>query len=214
MVVMKSMTINSWKMMQIRFINIGWLLLTGKLHDNYVMRFDGKPFDFGRKISLKTKESFPSITEESTLATSFFNDEEYRDMALQWVQPNSYSKGTPNMTAKRLRGWVNYPLLTVVVQYHPQVPEQISTCTPIHWLHVPWTSAITSTQGKKLSNITNCIYVSLRSLSPPISILLPCSDEPDQAEDTADKKKLVLLYHDESTFHSNHQFDLRAISCM
>ena len=136
MVVMKSMTINSWKMMQIRFINIGWLLLTGKLHDNYVMRFDGKPFDFGRKISLKTKESFPSITEESTLATSFFNDEEYRDMALQWVQPNSYSKGTPNMTAKRLRGWVNYPLLTVVVQYHPQVPEQISTCTPIHWLHV------------------------------------------------------------------------------
>ena len=132
-------------------------------------------------------------------------------MALQWVQPNSYSKGTPNMTAKLFCEWVNNHLLPVVVPYHPQVPEQISTRTATRWLHILGFQPSSTHKGVYLDGHEREDVVQYRKLylrkleilesthaHPP-----PCSDEPDQAGDTSDKKKRVLLYHDESTFHSN-----------
>ena len=59
-------------------------------------------------------------------------DEEYRDMTLEWVRANAYSKGTPHKTALRFRCLVNENLLFVAIPHHPQVSQQISTRTASH----------------------------------------------------------------------------------
>ena len=63
------------------------------------------------------------------------DDDGYRDKALAWVQANTYSKGTPSMTAKQFCKWVNDHLLPDVILYHPQVPQKISIHTATRWLH-------------------------------------------------------------------------------
>ena len=55
-------------------------------------------------------------------------DEKYRDKALDWVWVNSFKKESPNLGAAHFRIWVN-DNLPLVVQYHPQVKQQISVST-------------------------------------------------------------------------------------
>ena len=57
------------------------------------------------------------------------DDEEYRDMALEWVRNNAYVKGKPNMTAADFCAWVNSNLLPKVLENHPSAPSKISIRT-------------------------------------------------------------------------------------
>ena len=63
-------------------------------------------------------------------------DEEYRDKALKWVLANSFKKESPNLRAAHFRIWANDILLTLVVQYHSQVKQQISVSTATWWFHI------------------------------------------------------------------------------
>ena len=63
------------------------------------------------------------------------DDEEYRDLALEWVRTHAYIKGKPNMTATDFCTWVNSSLLPKVVEHHPSAPAKISVRTANHWLH-------------------------------------------------------------------------------
>ncbi len=136
-------------------------------------------------------------------------DEEYRDKALQWIRQNSYSKGKPNMTDHTFCQWVNKFLLPEVVQHHLQVSTQISIRTATRWLHHLGFHPSSAHKGvyfdgHERSDVVDYRKLFLRKLEileathepPP-----PCSDE--MRVEPSDKKKLVLIYHNESTFHSN-----------
>ena len=106
---------------------------------------------------------------------------------------------------------MNANLLPVVTQYHPQVPQQISTRTATRWLHALGFRPSPTHKGVYLDGHERADVVEYRKLylrkleilemthaHPP-----PCSDEPAPSTETPPKRTLVLIYHDESTFHSN-----------
>ena len=120
------------------------------LHDNYVNRFgltktaasaevglllgfNEKTIRLWRKDFIQNKGEFSEYQRGKYARYIILDDEEYKDMALQWVRSNSYSKETPTMTAKLFCEWVNNHLFPVVVPYHLQVSEQITTRTATRW---------------------------------------------------------------------------------
>ena len=117
------------------------------------------------------------------------------------------------MTAARFRVWVNDVLLPMVVQHHPQVMQQISLRTATRWLHALGFNPSQSHKGVYLDGHERSDVVAYRTLylrklellevthaPPPL-----CSDDlvRIRQEEDESKKKLVLIYHDESIFHSN-----------
>lgn len=137
------------------------------------------------------------------------NDEEYHDLALKWIHENAYVKGKPNMTAADFCTWVNDTLLPKVSEHHPSVPSKISVRTGVRWLHSLGFEKVSSKKGIYIDGHERQDVVDYRKLylrkheilasthAPPP----PCSDEPPAEPST--QKKLVLIFHDESTFHSN-----------
>ena len=81
----------------------------------------------------QTEQSFQSIDESLTLVTPFNG---YR---IPWY---SFRMGLGKLLFERItqldcRVWVNDVLLSMVVQYHPQIKKHISAvCTETSWVHV------------------------------------------------------------------------------
>lgn len=131
---------------------------------------------------------------------------------MEWVRAHSFAKGSPNLTAARFRIWVNDVLLPLVAQHHPQIKQAISVWTAAHWLHALGFHPSQSHKGMyfdghEQENIVDYRKIYLWKLEILESTHAPpshCSDDPirDQQEDES-KKEVVLIYHDESTFHSN-----------
>ena len=198
------------------------------LHDNYVERFgltktaaasevglllgfNEKTIRLWRKDFCEHRGEFTEYRRGKHARYVLLADEEYRDIALEWVRANAYSKGAPNLTALRFRCWVNESLLPIVQDHHPQVPAAISTRTARQWLHALGFQPSPAHKGVYFDGHEREDVVQYRSLflrkleilesthAPPP----PCSDMPSPVLDTSGRKKLVLLYHDESTFHSN-----------
>ena len=167
--------------------------------------------DCGGEIFWPTK-GFSEYRRGSYARYTILMDEEYCDTALEWVRANSFVKGSPNLTASRFRVWVN-DVLPIVVQHHPQIKQQISVRTATRWLHALGFHPSQSHKGVYLDGHERADVVEYRKLylrkleileathaPPPL-----CSDDPIRVhqEEDESKKKLVLIYHDESTFHSN-----------
>ena len=200
------------------------------MYDNYSSRFgltntsaaaevaqllgvNEKTMRLWRKDFLANKGAFSDYRRGSYTRYVVVMDEEYRDKALEWVRANSFVKGSPNLTAARFRIWVNDVLLPMVVQYHPQVRQQISVSTAARWLHALGFHPSQSHKGVYFDGHERVDVVEYRKLylrkleileathAPPP----PSSDDPIRVrrEEDESKKKLVLIYHDESTFHSN-----------
>ena len=103
----------------------------------------------------------------------------------------------------------NNTLLPKVTVYHPSAPTKISVRTAIHWLHGLGFEKLSSKKGIYIDGHGWQDVVDYRKLclrkhkilasthAPPPS----CSDQPSTQPST--QKKLVLIFHDESTFHSN-----------
>ena len=138
------------------------------------------------------------------------NDEEYRDKILKWIRENASVKGKPNLTAATFCTWLKSDLLPFVKQHHPDAPTEVSVATATRWLHKLGFDP-TSTKkgvyidGHERQDVVDYRKLYLRKLEvleathalPP-----PVSDEP-QTSVSSGRKTLVLIYHDESTFHSN-----------
>ena len=60
-----------------------------------------------RKIFLSNSGSFEKCRGKYKRPDAL-DDEEYRDMALEWVCQNSYVKGKPNITAADFWSWVRF----------------------------------------------------------------------------------------------------------
>ena len=99
-------------------------------------------------------------------------------------------------------------LLPQVRLHHPQVPADVSTRTTACWLH-HLGFAPSSTKkgvyidGHEQSDVVDYRKIYLRKLEALESTHAPhppTSDEPQP--EPLDRRKLVLIFHDKSTFHS------------
>ena len=138
------------------------------------------------------------------------DDEEYRDKALKWIRENASAKGKPNMTAATFCAWLESDLLPLVRQHHPDAPAKVSVPTATRWLHKLGFNPSSTKKGLYIDgherkDVVDYCKLYLRKLevlesthAPPP----PVGDEPE-TNVSLSMKTLVLLYHDESTFHSN-----------
>ena len=140
------------------------------------------------------------------------NDENLRLEAAMWVRENAYRKGEANMTATSFCQWVNNDLLP---SYHlpPNLPRTISVRTATRWLHKLGFRPQSHKKGAYVDGHEREDVVKSRDeflkklkelkethLPPP-----PCSDKraATPPPDAEMRKKLVLIYHDESIFNTN-----------
>ena len=146
------------------------------------------------------------------------DDEEYRDMALEWVHNNAYVKGKPNMTAEDFCSWVNLNLLPQVLENHASAPSKITARTARRWLHKLGFEKVSSKKGiyidgHERADVVEYRKVYLKKLDILASTHLPpplCNDEPSShapvpssSNEPSPCRNLVLIFHDESIFHSN-----------
>ena len=141
------------------------------------------------------------------------NDEESQKLALDWVRTQSYVKGKTNMTAQHFRDWVNGSLLPLVSQHHPPVQQQIKVRTASRWLHMlgfqpSKTHKGIYVDGHERADVVDYRKLYLRKLEVLETTHAPlprCIDDPVSVRQEEDegKKQFVLIFHDESTFHSN-----------
>ena len=140
------------------------------------------------------------------------DDEEYKDTALKWIRENATVKGKPNLTAAGFCEWLNTELLPLVVKHHPEAPKKVSTTTATRWLHKLGFSPSSTKKGVYIDGHERQDVVDYRKLFlKKMEILETTHAQPPQAsnearlitESDSSKKHLVMIYHDESIFHSN-----------
>ena len=140
------------------------------------------------------------------------DDEGLRHKAAEWVRANSTTKGKPNMTGAKFCTWVNTHLLPNA-QLPPGCPQQIQTRTAIKWLHHLGFRPQSHKKsiyidGHERDDVVKYWKLYLRKLEILSSTHLPppsCEDglTAHQTGNPAAFKHLVLIFHDESSFHAN-----------
>ena len=175
-----------------------------------VMGISDKSIRVWRQDFLKNGGSFSEYQRGRYERYVVIEDEEFKEMALTWIRSNSSVKGRPNMTAANFRSWVVSVLLPQVKLHHPQVPSSISDRTAVRWLHqLGFEPASTKKgvfiDGHERSDVVEYRKLYLRKLeilesthAPPP----PISGEPAPVS-SSDRRKLVLIFHDEVVYHSN-----------
>ena len=143
---------------------------------------------------------------------TIYRDEELNREAAKWVRENAFTKGKPNMTAQSFCQWVNEDLLPSS-HLPPQFPWRISVRTAIRWLHHLGFKPVSHRKGVYIDGHEREDVIKHREKylgtmaalrdshrPPPL-----CSDEPPRVRDERNdaKKEIVLIYHDESIYHSN-----------
>ena len=199
------------------------------LYDNYVERFglqktpsaqevalffgvSDKTVRLWRKDFLRSGEDFLAESRGKYTRYHVVMDEEYRDLVLDWVRKHNYVSGQPNMVATDFCSWVTETLLPIVREHHPNVPQKISLSTGQRWLHKLGFQPSTTRKGVYIdgherSDVVEYRKVYVRRLevlaithAPPP----PCNDNlPVEPFIGPQHKPVILLFHDESTFHSN-----------
>ena len=159
---------------------------------------------------IDNKGSFSESSKGKYKRYIVIDDEEYRDKTLKWIRENASAKGKPNMTATTFCTWLESDLLPLVRQHHPEAPAKVSVPTATRWLHKLGFNPSSTKKGLYIDGHERKDVVDYRKLylrklevlesthAPPP----PVSDEPE-TNVSSSLKRLVLLYHDESTFHSN-----------
>ena len=140
------------------------------------------------------------------------DDETCRKKALSWLWGSAYQKGQPNMTAATFATWVNADLLPNS-HLPPGFPRSITPRTARKWLHNLGFSPKQYRKGlyfdgHEREDVTEYCRIYVRKLECLQASHLPppsCpggETEENIGSNTADKR-LVLIYHDESSFHAN-----------
>ena len=199
------------------------------IYDNYIERFGllktavakevGLLLGVNKKPICKWKAEFHlkggAFSETSQGKYSRYvvvDDEEYKCTALKWIRENATVKGKPNLTAAGFCEWLNTELLPLVVNHHPEAPKKVSTTTATRWLHKLGFSPSSTKKGVYIDGHERQDVVDYWKLFlKKMEILETTHAQPPQASDEArlitesdsSKKHLVMIYHDESIFHSN-----------
>ena len=196
------------------------------MYDNYMQRFDMRKtaaaVEVGQALGISDKTirlwrrdfisnggEFHDYGRGKYERYVIIDDAEYKEMALGWIRSHTSVKGRPNMTAANFYSWVNSTLIPQVQLHHPQVPSSISERTAVRWLHqLGFQPASTKKgvfiDGHERSDVVEYRKLYLRKLeilesthAPPPPVSDQCAPEP------SDRRKLVLIFHDEATYHSN-----------
>ena len=140
------------------------------------------------------------------------DDDEYKDTALKWIRENATVKGKPNLTAAGFCEWLNTELLPLVGNHHPEAPKKVSTTTTTRWLHKLGFSPSSTKKGVYIDGHERQDVVDYRKpFLKKMEILETTHAQPPRAsneaqvitESDSSKKQLVMIYHNESIFHSN-----------
>ena len=156
--------------------------------------------EFGE--SLKGKHCRPFV----------LDDEDCRKKALEWLRKRVNDKDQPSMTATSFANWVNMELLPRTT-LSPGFPQSITPRTARKWLHKLGFS-VTSTKkglyfdGHERDDVIEYRKIYLRKIEvlqsthlPPPTCLTGQTEE--LLGNETSEKRLVLIYHDESSFHAN-----------
>ena len=140
------------------------------------------------------------------------DDEDLRHKAAHWVRANPTVKGKPNMTGATFCSWVNTDLLPTA-ELPPGCPQQIQPRTATKWLHClgfrPQShKKSVYIDGHERDDVVEYRKMYLRKLDILSSTHLPppsCDDSLTAIEtgNPSATKHLVLVFHDESSFHAN-----------
>ncbi|XP_065904950.1 uncharacterized protein [Dysidea avara] len=198
------------------------------VYDNYIQRFGltktgaaketGLLFRVNEKTIRRWRKDFLSnsieFTEDSRGRHNRYHvmmDEQYRDLTLEWVRGHASVKGIPNMTARDFCNWANGTLLPLVREHHPSIPANVSLSTACRWLHkLGFQPSITKKgvyiDGHERKDVVEYRALYLRRLEILSSTHAPpplCTDEVSEPFIGPQRRHLGLLFHDESTYHSN-----------
>jgi len=203
-------------------------MISMMMYDNYLKRFgllktsaakevalclnlSEKTVRVWRKEFLNNRMSFEGEKRGIHQRHDALDDEEYHDLALEWVRSHAFVKGKPNMTAADFSLWLNSTLLPKVLENHPDAPHTVSVRTARRWLHKLGFEKLSTKKGVYIDGHERQDVVEYRKLylrkleilssshaPPPL-----CSDEDPTPIEPSTSRKLVLIFHDESTFHSN-----------
>lgn len=198
------------------------------VYDNYIQRFGltktgaaeetGKLFGVNEKTIRRWRNEFLSNSGEFDEdwrgrhdRYHVMMDEQYRDIALEWVRQHASVKGTANMTSLDFCKWVDGTLLPLVREHHPHIPAKISLNTACRWLHKLGFQPSSTRKGVYIDGHERTDVIEYRTLylrrleilssthaPPPL-----CTDEVSEPFIGPQRRHLVLLFHDESTYHSN-----------
>ena len=140
------------------------------------------------------------------------DDEDCRRQACEWIRQNASLKGKPNMTAAMFTSWVNRELLPNS-DLPPGCPQVISERTAAKWLnqlgfHPYSLKKGVYIDGHERDDVVQYRKLFLRKLEILEETHLPpllCSDELTAfpVGCATASRSLVLIFHDESSFHAN-----------
>ena len=140
------------------------------------------------------------------------DDENCRKKALTWLRDRAYTKDQPSLTATMFASWVNTELLPNT-HLPPGFPHSITPRTARKWLHDLGFSPTLHKKGlyfdgHERQDVIEYRQIYLRKLEilqsthpPPPTCSTGQTEEIIGSE--IGEKRLVLIYHDESSFHSN-----------
>lgn len=178
----------------------------------WISGFNEKTVRGYRKDFFDNKGSFKEEKRGKYKRLSLFNDENLRLKAAMWVRENAVRKGEANMTARSFCQWINNDLLPSS-NLPANFPRSICVRTATKWLHRLGYRPQSHKKGAYVDGHERDDVVASRKeylgmlkklrdlhLPPP-----PVSDEraATPPTDAETRRKLVLIYHDESIFSTN-----------
>ena len=152
--------------------------------------------------SLKGKHSRPYV----------LDDEKCRKKALDWLRERIHVKDQPSMTAATFANWINSELLPNS-HLSPGFPQSVTPRTARKWLHdLGFSPRLNkkglSFDGHEREDVEEYRKIYLRKIDILHSTHLPppirsTGQTEEILGNESSEKRLVLIYHDESSFHAN-----------
>ena len=141
------------------------------------------------------------------------DDEDLKEQSLTWIRLKAYNKKGPRLTAKMFQDYVNDNLIQST-SHNRNIPQSISLRTAYRWLHLQGFNYKRDQKGTYVDGHEREDVVAYRQqfirkidilqnshLPPPLGTdNLTASYTVGKLDATC---KLVLIFHDESVFHSN-----------
>ena len=177
-----------------------------------VLRYNEKTIRTWRQDFYTNQGHFTESRQGKHARLFILDDEGLRHKAAEWVRTNATAKGRPNMTGAKFCTWVNTHLLPNA-ELPPGCPLQIQPRTSIKWLHHLGFRPQSHKKsiyidGHERADVVEYRKLYLRKITILSSTHLPpplCEDglTAVQPGDSAASKHLVVIFHDESSFHAN-----------
>ena len=177
----------------------------------WITGFNEKTVRKYRKEFFENRGKFKDEARGKYKRFCLFNDESLRLQASMWVREHAVKKGAPNMVARSFCQWVNELLPSSDLP--PNLPRSIAVITATRWLCRLGFCPTSHKKGTYVDSHEREDFVTYRKefldemkslrdshLPPP-----PPSDERALTPpiDAESRKRLVLIYHDESIFNTN-----------